>query len=1001
MTLQDGDRVLARDRPWRIRSRKALPDHNAVFELEALDGDDPVSLSLVVPPDEVLALASEAVAFDPSGLDSFQSWSRAHRVLRATLVHETGLLSGARFGRVALEAYQLAPTLRLLAKPRASLLIADDVGLGKTIEAGLALLELMARGRARRVLIVTPPGLLYQWSEELAERFGLAFETIDNAAGLARVQGDLPAGANPWDVLPRVLTSVDFLKKETVWRRALRKPWDLIIVDEAHALAESGTPQNPYRTQRTRLGVALRDAARGLLLLTATPHNGYPHSFRSLIELVEPTNATFEGRDTDLARRVQSAMIRRMKPQIRRKLPAGSEEPVFPRRRVVGIPVHTAAADKDLLRKVASYCSRTARSAEGAEDADLVTFAMQIVKKRALSTRIALANTIENRLAALRKPEEAEAAPTRPELRDLQADLPLDEATAERTAIRLVRSAIPKEEKRRKAEVRALNGIRRVLRSLEGPDPKVEALVAEIRSVLDADAEEKVIVFTEYRDSQDALRSAIEAIPELSEQTVMLRGGLSGKQRRKILARFEEPGTRILLSTDAASEGLNLQKACHRLVHLELPWNPNRLEQRNGRIDRYGQTRIPEIRYLYYPDSHEDDVLHQLVDKIERISGDRVSTPDILGVIQGSGELDKGLVELDPEAKDVESAKRNLVRMFEDRTEDFVRNVQPLVAAGSDAATEIERIVELLNTTEQLLSDDEGFGALLTDVLGTSAVSPTETEGVVRIDVPIRFRGPGVVPTYAQATFSRDVAIEQGPEVEFVTPVHPLARAVAADARRRLLQVYPDERGLPPRRLAARRIGKGETASVVFTFLGAVHGGGGLLAEHVVAVRLTPEGQEVADAEAALAYADAGTDPGEVPADTLTQLFNGRFDGLSETAARIANERLRERAEVVRGRRRKQAAILRNDLETDLADRMMEIDEAERRAKGLIETASGQGRLFAEQESSARSGFQTRRAAAEAQAGARRREIDDFERVDESSRPRPLGALFLVPEGAE
>lgn len=166
------DRILLRDRPWRVRKAVSAGEARHILELDALDGDFPASLSVVTPLEEALPLASEEVQFDLRGLDSFSAWARAHLILGATLVQETGLLSGARFGRVALEAYQLAPTLRLLSKPRPSLLLADDVGLGKTIEAGLALLELIARGRASRILVVTPPGLMDQWQEELWEKFG-------------------------------------------------------------------------------------------------------------------------------------------------------------------------------------------------------------------------------------------------------------------------------------------------------------------------------------------------------------------------------------------------------------------------------------------------------------------------------------------------------------------------------------------------------------------------------------------------------------------------------------------------------------------------------------------------------------------------------------------------------------------------------------------------------------------------------------------------------------
>lgn len=998
-TLNAGDRILLRDRPWRIR--KVVPGGNdhRILEVEALDGDTPRTLSVVTPPEEATPLPNQDVEFDRAGFESLATWANAHRIIGATLVRETGLLTGARFGRVGLEAYQLAPALRLLAKPRPSLLIADDVGLGKTIEAGLALLELMARGRADRILIVTPPGLIDQWCDELLEKFGLDFTILDNAAGVARVQTDLPAGVNPWDALPRVITSLDFLKKDTVRHRALRKHWDLVIVDEAHALAESGTPDNPYRTQRTRLGLALREAARGLLLLTATPHNGYSHSFRSLLELVEPTGATFHGSRDAVQRRIEGARIRRMKAQIKRRLPDGREEPVFPRREVRGIPITGLSADEaDLMRKVASYCSRTVREAEGTEAAELVGFAMQIVKKRALSSRAALAKTIEHRLRALKREEEQEEPPDPAELRDFQADLPLGEAAAERTARRILKSAIPSDGRRRKSEARALEAIRRALKKLPASDPKLEALIAEVRRVLAEDPNEKLIVFTEYLDTLAAIEERLAAEQTLAGRYVILRGGLSRSQRLKRQEAFEQPETRLLLATDAASEGLNLQRHCRRVIHMELPWNPNRMEQRNGRVDRYGQTRNPIIRYLYYPDSPEEAVLDHLVTKVEQMVRDRVSTPDLLGLVAGERRIEDGLIRLDPEAEDVERRKTDLVRLFDDRTAEFVRNVQPLLAAAPDGSGEQERILSLLDTAEPLLPDGVELEQVVISALGTQAVTPhREWAGIFAIQVPWRFRGPGVAPSYPAVTFRRSVAVRhRADEVEFVTPLHPLVRALAADARRRLLHVYPDERGLPPRRLAARVDTAGEPPSVVFTFIGAIAGEGGLLEERVLAVRVALDGTIIGDAASNERYLAETGDTGEVEAELIERLFRDRFNQLRDAATREARRWLDARAEMLRARRQEQAAVLLRDLEADVADRLREIEDEERRARGLVE-ATGQQRLFADHDG--RRGFDARRAAVRAHEEKRQREISEFAEVNPPEPPRPLGALFLVPGG--
>ncbi len=998
ISVNAGDRIILRDRPWRVLKVLSAADDRRIVECTALDGDDPHNLSAVIPPEEAALLPNQDVQFDLRGIDSSSAWFRSHLILGATLIRETGLLTGARFGRVALEAYQLAPALRILAKPRPSLLIADDVGLGKTIEAGLAILELMARARASRILVITPPGLMDQWQQELLDKFGLKFSLIDNASGLARAQTDLPAGISPWDAIPRIITSIDFIKKETIRNRALRKQWDLVIVDEAHALAESGTPENPYRTQRTRLGLALRNAARGLLLLTATPHNGYAHSFRSLLELIEPTLATFAGKDIDRVRRIEATRIRRMKSQIKRRNSDGSMANLFPQRSVSGLPVTaTTEEEKNLLRKIASYCSRTARAAEGTEDADLVGFAMQIVKKRALSSRAAFAKTLDHRLEALRKEEAQEEAPDKAELRDLQADLPLGEATAERTIRRVLRSAIPSDEKRRKNEARALNVIRRALAKLPEKDPKTEALLSEFRSACAANASEKIIVFTEYRDTLDAIQSRLDAEPEFSGSYVTLHGGLSRTQRLKRQEAFEKPGIRLLLATDAASEGLNLQKHCCRIFHFELPWNPNRLEQRNGRVDRYGQTRNPVIRYLYYPDSPEETVLSQLVDKIERMAEDRVSTPDILGVLAGESGIARGLTELDPEADDVAKQTESLVRLFEDRTAEFIRGLQPLLVCGPEEDREQENVLALLETDAALIADDAELERIVLETLGSGASAESVEKGIYRLEIPWNYRGPGVKALYPAATFRRSIAIRYKPdEVEYLTPLHPLIMALAADARRRLLQAYPSVRGLPPRRLAACRVGQSESPSILFTFHAAVSGGNGLLEERILSIKVDLEGRVRGNPEESLNFMNAFAFPGEVSGDVVQNLFAGNFDKLRAIAAREAQSWIESRAVSLRKRRSGQARMLLRDLEIDTTDRLREIDEEEKRSTGLID-ATGQQRLFAAQDS--KRSFESRRAAVRSYAEKRRQEIAEFERVEMPDRPSSLGALFLAPEG--
>src|SRR3990172_6353162 len=414
-------RVMLRGIPWSVREHVSLGARPR-FRLE--DPDSGETMEALCPPDEFEPLVEPAPSLDRKSLTPFGIWRSRHDALRLQSPNG-GRYAAFHAGRLSPEPYKLARVAGLVSGPRRSLLIADDVGLGKTVEAGICLLELIARGIGKRILLVVPPGLIPQWLDEMWEKFGLEFQAIENSASLDRAQTALSEGLQPWALFDRVITSVEYLKRRDVHASALAYPWDAIVVDEAHYLAESGTPANPYSTARTRLGPKLRDASRALILLTATPHNGYKHSFRSLLELVEPADAALHGRKEDIQRRVARSMIRRLKPQIVKSAADGSTEPAFP----VRLPVQRIEVrglsdeEREIFTLVSVYCSKTVQAAAGSEEADLVSFAMQIVKKRMLSSRAALHQTVKNRLEALasRKPEELPARAAL--LEDLERDV--------------------------------------------------------------------------------------------------------------------------------------------------------------------------------------------------------------------------------------------------------------------------------------------------------------------------------------------------------------------------------------------------------------------------------------------------------------------------------------------------------------------------------------------------------------------------------------------------
>lgn len=549
---------------------------------------------------------------DPGHLEAFLD---AVRWGAASVADTRQLQSPFRSG-IEIESYQLDPVVRAIQMPRVNLLVADDVGLGKTIESGMVVLELMMRHRANRVLIVCPSSLQIKWRDEMLEKFGLGFEIVDSAL-IKRLRRERGLYANPWTHFPRLITSMDYIKREyplrmfreavsgDASRRGLRD-FDILIVDEAHNVAPSGTGNFALDSQRTQ---ALREIGKHFehkLFLTATPHNGYKESFSALLELLD--DQRFARSVAPDPAQLRAVMVRRLKNEIKNW--DGTDK--FPRRTLEHIPVNYAAEEQRIHALLTQYAKE--RSAGYRDNAErfATDFVLKLLKKRLFSSPQAFLNTLNRHRSTLRKSSRFEAI-----TRSANALGRIFEQAEEDYADEI---------EQQEAETEALEAAARAFRPPAADelqvlsqltewaerasaqlDSKAHELIRWIESVVRPSGKwnsERVIIFTEYRDTQKWLHDLL-ALRGYKEggRLELLYGAQDPEDRERIKAAFQfdpkDSPVRILLATDAASEGIDLQRHCHRLIHYEIPWNPNRLEQRNGRIDRHGQ-RAAEVNVYHF-----------------------------------------------------------------------------------------------------------------------------------------------------------------------------------------------------------------------------------------------------------------------------------------------------------------------------------------------------------------------------------------------------------------
>jgi len=803
----------------------------ARLDLRVITGERPGSqFSVIVPIERI-----EPEAVDPMSLEritSYGRWARFHDAYRLELAPPPGTLFATPQARIAIEEYQRVPAQSALALPRPRLLIADDVGLGKTIEAGLVYLELAARRRARRVIVVAPASICRQWRAELLEKFGIKFDlfTRDRIEEVRRMS-DL--GANPFTLRPRVIVSLDLAKMDAAFAELRASTWDLAIVDEAHhvALGDDAEP-----TRNRRFAEWLANATRGLLLLSATPHDGNDATFASLLRLLEqrivPSGAALQRGAID------PYIVRRLKRDV---MKADRRTPLFvPREPVLPLPVRLGPGELALNEAVMNAIRdlREIAKSTSADERVRVEFLATIVRKRLASSRAALAQTIANRRAkvdrnlgvlATRRDLLRRARAGEPLEDDEQAQLELDLHAA---SIVAAQQRTARARRRGETEADLFDALETSLAALRDvAESKVGVLLKHLRYVWSDDPSENVIVFTEYRDTAESIALTLRAA--FNESVLLLHSEVN--DREAILARFVAGERLVLVATDVASEGLNLQHRCRTMVHYDLPWNPNRLEQRNGRIDRYGQRRSPRIAYLYSADTYDGELLAILVRKIERQISALGSVGDVLGALQP-----KRLDELFNRADDTMTP--DLRREAESRIDDVL---------ASAVAPPALRDISTQRPQPRFLERPE-LGAFVVGAVRQCGGEATSDGREVRVErLPLGWRSDDVAARHA---------LPGGPnDLPLLTERTPLTSA-AVNAMRELRY---DRRQDPRVAAVVRRDVTQPT--VVGTFIASIRASEGDLVECLIAYAAVRGG----DAFEAAALVDA-SDARE-PAELATQ----------------------------------------------------------------------------------------------------------------------------------
>jgi len=678
----------------------------------------------------------------------------------------------------------------ILKLPRIRFLIADDPGAGKTIMAGLVIKELKLRNIARRILIVVPGHLKDQWRRELKDRFEESFAVIDR--GLI----DAFYAENVWARENQIITSMDFAKQEDVLPSLSSNRFDLIIVDEAHKMSAYRYGDKLNKTERYKLGESLSQITEHLLFLTATPHRGDPENFRLFLDLLEPGFfATKEMLEESIKNKDNPLFIRRVKEDMK----DFEGKPLFLPRYVSTVTFNLGTdspKEKELYNELSRYVNSQYNKALSTEKKRNVAFALVILQRRLASSTYALLKSLERRKKRLEDLlEGAEQQRIEDRRFDFEAveDLSEEERWKEEQLWELLSVAENREELGK--EIATLKGL--IAMAEEIIRGEGELKLRQLRDTLEKLGKkhpgEKMLIFTESRDTLEYLQGKIR----LWGFTVnTIHGGMKLEERIRAEAVFKTE-TQVLVATEAAGEGINLQ-FCHLMIDYDIPWNPNRLEQRMGRIHRYGQTKEVYVFNLVAIDTREGRVLKRLFDKIEEIKqalgSDKVF--DVLSEVIYGKDLSQLLLEAAANARKIDEILADFDFPVD---EEYIANIKEnlgeslatrfinyaLIKEMADQAREHRLIPEYTEAFFKQAFDKAG-GRHHTRSDGLTSIDsiPFELRKIAEEDIFKKQHGP-MLRSYPKATFDKETA-RRNPDAEFLSFGHPLFEAVLEWVEREL-----------------------------------------------------------------------------------------------------------------------------------------------------------------------------------------------------------------------